>query len=63
MSIQLPVYPDPGAYRYGDSYVKNSKHPFSFFLAIPLDEVQLTKEEFGLLEKISMTTEVKDYCL
>ena len=60
MSIQLPVYPDPVTYRIGDRYVENSKYTFSFFLPIPLDEVQLTKKEFGLLEKMSVTTKVKD---
>lgn len=59
MSIQLATYPDPVACGTGDRYVKNSKYTFSFFLPIPLHEVQLTKEEFGLLDKISVTTEVK----
>lgn len=63
ISIQFPTYPDSVACRPGDRYVKNSKYTFSFLLLIPLDEVQLTKEKFGLLEKISVTTEVKNYCL
>lgn len=63
MSIQLPTYPDPGAFRAGDRHVKKNKYTFNFFLPIPLDEAQLTKEEFGLLENIPVTTEVKDYCL
>ena len=63
MSNQLPTYPDPAAYRAGDRYVKKTKYTFGFFLPVPLDEVQLTKEEFGLLENISVTTEGKDYCL
>lgn len=63
MSIQLPTYPDPGAFRAGDRHVKKTKYTFNFFLPIPLDEAQLTKEEFGLLENIPVTTEVKDYCL
>ena len=63
MSIQFPTYPDPVAYGAGDRYVRNSKYTFSFFLSIPLDEVQLNQRGIGLPEKISVTTEVKDHCL
>lgn len=51
MSIQFPTYPDPVAYGAGDSYVRNSKTTFSVFLPIPLDEVQLTKEELVFQRK------------
>lgn len=63
MSIQFPTYPDPEACGTGDRYTENSKYAFSFLLVIPLDEVQLIWEEFGPLEKISVTIVVKDYCL
>lgn len=63
MSIQSSTYTVRVAGRADDGHVKNSWYTCSFFLPIPLNEVQLTKEKFGLLEKISVTTEVKDYCL
>lgn len=62
MSIQMATYPDPVMCGSGDSYVKNSKYTIAFFLLIPLHEIQLIKDEFGLLEKVSVTTEVKDDC-
>lgn len=62
MSIQMATYPDPVVCGTGDGYFKNSKYTIIFFLLIPLHEIQLIKEEFGLLEKVSLTTEVKDDC-
>lgn len=62
MSIQMAAYPDPVVCGTGDSYVKNSKYTITFFLLIPHHEIQLIKDEFGLLEKVSVTTEVKDDC-